>query len=1312
MSAKYQVWCDVGGTFTDCFVTDPLGQRQRLKVLSHGRMPGHIDRWCDPNAWIDARCVGQPEGFWASSRVVFFDADRQAIAQAICIEFDGSTGRFVVSDWQILGRKDLGGSRKQLANSMVGYELISGLEAPVLATRLMLRVPLSEPLPRLDIRLGTTRATNALLTRTGEPTALLTTEGFEDLLEIGYQERPELFAICVSKRSNLYAISAGIRERLDAQGRVLVPLDLVQARKQLESLLDAGIGSLAICFLHAYRNSSHEQQVAELAMELGFQWVFCSSRVAPVIRAVSRGETTLVDAYLTPVVRRYLSSVRDQFCDGTASRFRVMTSSGGLVDSQGASGKELVLSGPAGGAVALQAISKQYNAPKLIGLDMGGTSTDVCRIDGRLQLEHETIKAGVRMCVPTLAIHTVASGGGSVCSFDGVQLRVGPKSAGSDPGPACYGRGGPLTITDLNLLEGRIDPQAFPIPLYREYSTERLNELLDQVRGNVLFESMDAERLTEGLRRIANEQMAAAVRAISIEQGADPRDHVLVGFGGAAGQHICEIAQLLDMDRIIDPPEAGLLSALGMGLAQVQRSANYPIYRLLGQIDSGEYDSVRKELVERLSGELALEGLAPEQQVYRGEVELRYVGSEGSLRIFWDDQPEGWPARFESAYREKFGVVRPDHPLELTCLWLQGGSPELAIGQGANRVSDSTDASNLLPIRSGRSIPMVIGQRPVQADRWDRGEIQVGATIVGPALIQTHGSTTIIEPGWQAIKQFDGSIRIERLKIDREKIAIERIPSRLDEGKFDPVLREVLAQRIAAIADQMGIALEQTAMSVNVKQRRDFSCAVFDARGELIANAPHVPVHLGAMGRTVQAMIERFPRMHPGDSFVTNDPYQGGSHLPDVTLVTPVFDKNASDRPAFFVASRAHHAEIGGIAPGSMAPTSTCLGHEGVIIPPMHWTEQGIDRSERVESLLLSTRYPSRNVAENMSDLLAQQAANQRGVLAMQALAESLGVEHLQSMLESILEVARAKTACWIESLSKAEYCFEDAMDDGTRIAVRITKQQSTGQHSESRVVPSGARLVVDFEGTGLESIGNLNANPGIVTAAVMYTIRCAIGDTMPLNSGVMRAIELKIPRGILDPRGSGPIEHWPAVAGGNVETSQRIVDVLWGALGLAAASQGTMNNFLFGNASFGYYETIGGGTGASRSGPGADAVHSHMTNTRLTDVEVLECRYPVRLVRFAVRKGSGGRGHFQGGNGMVRELMALEPLEVSLVTSRRLDTGPYGLEHGGCGLPGENWWIGTSDQQRRLEGSCQIRLEAGERICILTPGGGGFGSV
>lgn len=1276
MGGSCQVWCDVGGTFTDCFVLTPQKQRLRTKVLSHGRMPGSIDSWIDASSWVDSRRIGQPDRFWCSSSVVLYDASRKPIAQGICSDFCGSTGSIRVE----------GLSNTQAA---VTYEFVPGIEAPVLAVRMMLGVPLERPLPILDVRLGTTRATNALLTRSGEPTALVTTKGFEDLIEIGYQERPELFAIHVQKRPKLYTHSVGIVERLDASGNVLIALDESQAQEQLRSLWDSGIRSLAICLLHSYKNPEHELRLAQIAAAMGFSWVFCSARVAPVVRAVSRGETTLVDAYLTPVVRKYLTGLSHQICQITGSKLRVMTSSGGLIDAADASGKELVLSGPAGGAVALQAISKQVGAPKLIGLDMGGTSTDVCRIDGRLQLEHETVKAGIRMTVPTLAIHTVASGGGSICWFDGVQLRVGPKSAGSEPGPASYGQGGPLTITDLNLLQGRIDPQAFPIPLQLQAAEDRLGELLKKVRCNALFESMDSDKLVSGLRQIANEQMASAVRAISTQQGADPREHVLVGFGGAAGQHICQIADLLEMDRIIDHPEAGLLSALGMGLAQVKRSAIHPLYMPLDKIAPERLDQIRNRLTEQISLELANDGIACEQQSFWGEIELRYIGTEGSLRILWDDHPETWVSRFEAKYRDKFGVTRGSHPLEVTSLWLEGSSPEPSL----EPVAIAQDES--LP---QRSISMVVENQRVDAPCIDRRALAIGQVIAGPALVQSSGSTTIIDLGWKATMQSDGSLWIERAKHSVEQTIKKNGSEQSFESGVDPILREVIAQRIAAIADQMGIVLEQTALSVNVKQRRDFSCAVFDAQGELIANAPHVPVHLGAMGRTVQAMIERFETMSPGDCFVTNDPYQGGSHLPDVTVVTPVFAPKESPRPAFFVASRAHHAEIGGIAPGSMAPTSTRLGQEGVIIPPMHLTEAGVDRMDRVEGLLKSAPYPSRNVAENLADLLAQQAANQRGALAMVELAKSLGVARLQSILKSILEVARAKTSRWITGLPKSHYRFEDAMDDGTRIAVLITKEPED-------------RLRIDFQGTGAESLRNLNANPGIVTAAVMYTIRCAIGDTMPLNSGVMRSVDLHIPPGILNPRGTGPLENWPAVAGGNVETSQRIVDVLWGALGLAAASQGTMNNFLFGNERFGYYETIGGGTGASQYGPGADAVHSHMTNTRLTDVEVLESRYPVRVMRFGIRRGSGGQGLHQGGCGMEREIMALEALEVSLVTSRRNGSGPYGLAGGQAGLQGENWWIDQHGNKQQLQGSCQLRIQPGDRIRIMTPGGGGFGA-
>jgi len=1293
MNRTIQVWCDIGGTFTDCFVINAENKRLGIKILSHGRVPGSIERWAGKQSWIDPRRIGQSDRFWVSSRIVLYDSHRKEIAQGVCSGFCGKTGTI-----------DFDGLAPQ--SEAVSYELVPGMEAPVLAVRLMLDIPLGSPLPPLDVRLGTTRATNALLTRTGEPTALVTTQGFEDLIDIGYQERPELFAVHVEKRPRLYTCVVGILERLDAQGNILIALDEDQARAQLETLRAQGIRSVAICLLHSYRNPKHELRLAEIAHQLGFPWVFCSSRVAPVIRAVSRGETTLVDAYLTPVVREYLHGVEQQICNDSTSKLRVMTSSGGLVDAAQASGKELVLSGPAGGAVALQAISKQNSKPKLIGLDMGGTSTDVCRIDGRLQLEHETIKANVRMSVPTLAIHTVASGGGSICYFDGVQLRVGPKSAGSDPGPACYGRGGPLTITDLNLLEGRIDPRAFPIPLQRQASQERLSELMDQVRCIDLFKTIEPMQLVAGLRRIANEQMASAVRAISIQQGADPRDHALVGFGGAAGQHICEIADLLAMDQIIDHPQAGLLSALGMGLAQIKRSANHPIYQPLETIDPRTLEQIRSELTQSIHKQLLAEGVPPSQQSFRGEIELRYLGSEGTLRIPWENSADQWAAQFETKYLEKFGVVRKSHPLELTSVWLEGSSPESNI-DSENRLNTFTQsawASKANDLK--KTIRMVYRQQSIEAPCIDRHSILPETTIVGPALIQSEGSTTIIDPGWQASSLNDGSLRIDRTD-DRSE------PAHVDSQKadIDPILREVIAQRIAAIAEQMGIVLEQTALSVNVKQRRDFSCAVFDAHGELIANAPHVPVHLGAMGKTVQTMIERFPKMHPGDCFVTNDPYQGGSHLPDVTVVTPVFPISGSPEPAFFVASRAHHAEIGGIAPGSMAPTSTSLGQEGVIIPPMHLTYRGVDRRDEIESLLKNAPYPSRNVPENMADLLAQQAANQRGVCAMQDLAQSLGVERLQTILESILDVAKVKTLRWIDSLSGSEYHFEDSMDDGTKIAVRITKVAKPKHAPIGKDRQQENHLCFDFHGSGKECSGNLNANPGIVTAAVMYTIRCAIGDTMPLNSGVMRAVELIIPNGILNPRGSGPIESWPAVAGGNVETSQRIVDVLWGALGLSAASQGTMNNFLFGNSNFGYYETIGGGTGANHEGPGADAVHSHMTNTRLTDVEVLESRYPVRLVHFGIRSGSGGLGYHQGGCGMIREIMALQPLEVSLVTNRRSGSGPYGIQGGQPGALGQNWWIDAQGQMRQLHGACQLHLNPGERIRIMTPGGGGFGT-
>jgi 5-oxoprolinase (ATP-hydrolysing) len=1301
-----QVWCDVGGTFTDCFVVLPSGQRLNTKVLSSGVVKGTAESWHNENTFIDSTRCMDPDGFWIGANVRWLDDLGTVIATHRCTGFNASSGAFSIDQ---LDGVDY--TREFIQRrSRVRFELFANIEAPILATRLLLGCNLSKPLPALDVRLGTTRGTNALLTRNGEQCALVITKGFADLVRIGYQERPELFALAVRKRVPLHHCVVEIDERLSADGSVLRPIDLHATEHSLRELFQSGIRSIAICLLHSYCNPAHELIVERIANDIGFHCVCISSHVSPKIKAVLRAETALVDAYLTPIVRSYLSLTSQQFGskrDDTDQdlRVRVMTSSGGLVAADLVRGKDTVLSGPAGGAVAIEALAHAINESKCIGLDMGGTSTDVCRIDGRLQLEHETIKAGVRMMVPTLAIHTVAAGGGSVCWFDGVSLHVGPQSAGADPGPACYGRGGPLTITDLNLLSNRIDQETFPFRLDVQAAKQRLDDVLTELnkKANSAFSEFTADQLVEGFRRIANEHMAAAVRSISIAQGADPRLHALVGFGGAAGQHVCEIAELLGIHHVIDPPEAGLLSALGMGLASIQRTLSKSIYQLLDSCDDSIIMLAHSELRKSAQHEFQSEGIAFDKIEDSYELELRYVGSEGTIMV-----PIAIPnsehqfgvleeskIRFADLHSQRFGYSCPSKPIELVSLIGEFRSPSKNRMPTIVSVEPSTVPAK--PIRN--SVGAV----------FRREDLLPGQSVTGPALIVSIGSTTAIPAEWSVHVLSDQTLSIRRNCENQKSENIANSTQGDHVNVVDPVTREVIAQRIAAIADQMGIVLEQTAVSVNVKDRRDFSCAVFASNGDLIANAPHVPVHLGAMSQTIRCLLQLFPSMQPGDCFVTNDPYQGGSHLPDITVVTPVFVDRASTSKAstkrhadFFVACRAHHAEIGGVSPGSMAPTSTRLGEEGVVIPPMYLLQQGVDRSSDVEQLLRSGPYPSRAVAENMADLLAQQAANQRGLHAMLELADIYGVELLTKYLEFIQQACETKTRAWIATLPEMPRRFSDSMDDGTRISVQIQRSlDSSGR----------ALLAIDFNGTGLVSAGNLNANPAIVTAAVMYVIRCAVADSLPLNSGVMRCVQLTIPKGILNPEQIGNREDWPAVAGGNVETSQRVVDCLLGALGLAAASQGTMNNFLFGDSSFGYYETIGGGTGATTGSSGEDAVHSHMTNTRLTDVEVLEKRYPVRLERFEIRKGSGGRGLHSGGSGLIRQLLALKPLDVSLVTSRR-NTAPFGLNGGEAGKSGENWLIREDGEQVRLKSSDQLSINAGDCIRIETPGGGGMGII
>ncbi len=1324
-SSLSQVWLDVGGTFTDCLVRSPDGRLRHTKVLSSGLTKGRIAPGSPPGELWDPLRADDPADFWRSALLRVFGpgGDQLAVGRVVgsgrvAPTVAGGDSEEQVGDPQVDGRP-LG--RLLLDQALVStrwpsgafYELDTQLPAPVLAVRWLLGLAPESPLPQLQVRMGTTRGTNALLTRRGAATALLVTEGFEDLLRIGDQTRPDLFSLEIQRPDPLYRRVVGVRQRLAADGSVLEPLDVEQLDRDLDQLRQEGIESLAICLFHGYRYPEHERQVAERARRKGWRQVSLSSQVAPLIGWVARSETTLVDAYLEPVLRDYLQRLAELL---GGAKILTMTSSGGLVAPPLFRGCDSVLSGPAGGVVAVRAAADRLDSRCAIGFDMGGTSTDVSWVGQQLPVVYESIKAGVRLMHPVLAIETVAAGGGSICWFDGVQLRVGPDSAGADPGPACYGRGGPLTVTDLNLWLGRLVPDAFPFPLDRKQAEARLEELAHQMRQAALSPP-DLDRLAEGLWELAGEHMAEAIRSISVAHGEDPRQAVLVGFGGAAGQHICQLAERLGMRLALDPPLAGLLSAVGMGLADVIRQTVTGVYLSADRVEADQLEQQLQAVEQPARQSLVDEGIPLESIVCQRQWEVRYHGTDQSLLVDWT-AVEGLAAAADAVHVRRFGYTRIGARLEVVAVRsrLVGpsrqGWPESPPwgDQSASRagIEPQTTLSAATVAASSRQLLYCQGKW-LEAQIYHRERLLPGESLMGPAVVVGQGNTTCLHPHWQATVGADGGLTLQHLsQADSDSLAsraqAER-PTWGGDGGCDPVLREVLAHRLAAIAEQMGLVLAEAATSVNIKQRRDFSCAVFTPQGELLANAPHVPVHLGAMGATVREMLKRFPDMRPGDSFVTNDPYAGGSHLPDVTVVTPVFDP-ADGHRIFFTANRAHHAEIGGLAPGSMSPRSRQLEEEGVLIAPLMLRGDQASRYAPVRQLLSSGPYPSRSVEENLADLEAQLAANQRGAERLLELLASYGQATLVGYLEHILQASEQRLARWTERLANDSYRFEDYLDDGTRLVVQVER------------LPAG-RLRFDFRGSGGLSPTNFNANRSIVTAATLYVLRCLMRDAWPMNEGAVRGIEWLIPPGVLDPAAAvqaAGAEHqppaaWPAVAAGNVETSQRLVDLLLGAFGAAAASQGTMNNLLFGNRQFGFYETIGGGSGATELADGASAVHSHMTNTRLTDPEVLESRYPVRLVEFAVRVGSGGGGAHVGGDGIIRELQFLQPMQVSLITSRRGPYQPYGLAGGEPGQLGTNWRISADGEQReRLAACVELQLTAGERIRLETPGGGGFG--
>lgn len=1268
-SPLWELAIDVGGTFTDCLAYGPNGEQLRHKLLSSGITKGTVGSHSTSSCIVDPARVDDPANFWVSFKVFLLDEMGQRIAETTVIEFDAPTGTLRLDN-----------NLNSKLQPGTAYELACDLEAPVIGIRYLLGLPLATPVPPIRLRLGTTRGTNALLTRSGAPTALVTTRGFGDLLDIGYQDRPRLFDLTIRKPEPLIATSIEVNERLSAEGEILIPLDPAEVRDQLQQLRQQGIKSLAICLLHADLFPNHEEQIAAIASKVGFAEISRSSEVAPLVKIVPRAETTVVDGYLNPVLRQYLTRLEESL---PGSQIRLMTSAGGLVAPADFRGPESVLSGPAGGVVGYAQVAKAAGFERAIGFDMGGTSTDVSRYDGAFEFEYESRKAGARLIAPSLAIETVAAGGGSICQFDGAKLTVGPASAGADPGPACYGRGGPLTVTDVNFYLGRIAVERFPFSLQRppvEANLDRLAREIESTTGEILSHL----QIASGLLRIANANMARAVRSISVAKGVAPADYLLVGFGGAAAQHACAIAEELGIQRVLNHPQAGILSAYGIGKADVVRHAATGLSVTLTNINKHELSQVFDELIEEPAQQVIAAGCKREQIEVQQSLDLRYTGTDEPLHLPFESA-EQLKSTFETHHMQLYGYLHDDRPIEIVAARVQvTGKTESAI-----EPSSSCDPRSATPTH--QTTTWFDGNEKT-TPVYDRDQLHPGTRLTGPAIVADEHSTIVLESSWNAEMLSGGELLLVRSS--QESSAEQPAET------ASAVMLEVFNNLLSGIAEQMGHILRRTASSVNVKERLDYSCAIFTAEGELVANAPHVPVHLGAMGATVRAMIAERPHKRPGDVYVTNDPYRGGSHLPDITVITPVFH---DERLVFFTACRAHHAEIGGIRPGSMPPASKNLAEEGVLISNFALVDQGELREDALRKLLAAGPYPSRRVDENLADLRAQVAANRQGAAGLVSLVKRFTLPKIQTQLGAVQDAAESKVRLALAKLALKECKFTDYLETHQGEAVPICVKLTFCDD------PSQAAVTIDFAGTAPVVAGNLNANRAIVTAAVMYVLRLLVDEDIPLNEGALRAVDIRLPHCLLNPKAGETPETTPAVAAGNVETSQRVVDVLLGALGIAAASQGTMNNLLFGDDSFGYYETICGGSGATASGSGADAVQVHMTNTRSTDPEVFERWLPIRLWEFSIRRGSGGAGKHQGGNGVVRKLEFLRPLEVSLITSRRGRHAPYGAAGGDDGQPGRNELTRHNGKTERLPGICEFEVKSGDILTIQTPGGGGY---
>ena len=1173
----------------------------------------------------------------------------------------------------------------------------------------LLGIEQGQPLPAHKIsavKMGTTVATNALLERQGEDTLLLISKGFADALRIGYQTRPDLFALNIQLPEMLYQQVLEIDERVNATGELLTPLNSHKVIQDLQTAFDTGLRSVAIVLMHGYRYNEHEKHLKQIALDIGFTQVSVSHEVSPLIKLVSRGDTTVVDAYLSPILKRYINQVADAL-QGMAGQLSFMQSNGGLTSAQHFQGKDAILSGPAGGIVGMARTAEQAGFKQIIGFDMGGTSTDVSHYNHEFERTFETEVAGVRVRAPMMLIHTVAAGGGSLLDFDGSRFRVGPESAGAAPGPAAYRKGGALTITDCNVLLGRLQPNEFP-----QIFGKNADQMLDQHIVNKQFSilsnkikqhtgtTQSIEEVATGYLKIAVESMANAIKKISVQRGYDVSDYVLCSFGGAGGQHACLVADALGIKKVFLHPLAGVLSAYGMGLADTIVSKQQAIEKQLEQALLAELIIAGKNLQQQGEQKLSQQGIDDVECQSVWHLHCRYNGSDTSLAVKYNQQAASSPqsfsgdlptptrfplkdcgndeefakiiSQFETIHQQRFGFISPEKSLIIESI-------EVEVIATGERISNHYKAPK--QETAPKNYKMYMDNQWQDCPFYQRDTLMTDQIIKGPAVILEATGTNIIETGWQATMSSQGNLIVERYQALKQDKAIGT--------QVDPVMLEIFNNLFMSIAEQMGFVLANTAVSVNIKERLDFSCAIFNTDGALVANAPHMPVHLGSMGESIKALIHSELTLAVGDAIIMNAPYNGGTHLPDITVIKPVFD-DQNEHIIFYIASRGHHADIGGKTPGSAPADSTHIDEEGIVIDNIKLVDQGEFQEATLRKLLASSKYPARNPDMNIADFKAQLASCEKGAQELIKIVNHYGLNVVQAYMSHVQDNAEESVRRVLETLQEGDFCYQT--DDGNQVCVAIN------------IDKKARKAIIDFTGTSPQHAGNYNAPLAITKAAVLYVFRCMVDDNIPLNEGCLKPLEIIVPKkSMISP------EYPAAVIAGNVETSQVIVDTLFGALKVMAASQGTMNNFFWGNEKVQYYETLCGGAGATAQANGCDAVHTHMTNSRLTDPEILEQRFPVILENFAIHKGSGGGGKYRGGDGIVREVRFLESMTATLLTGHR-KVPPYGMNGGVDGQIGVNSVKRANGLMEDLGTVAEVHLEAGDSVIIKTPGGGGYG--